>query len=283
MGWLRRLSRYGWALLLGGNLIAAVVVALVFSSIQAHTLASSTQAARPGSIPTFTDPPFESIYNIRPAVDTSHWVSWSLLDRRTGVQVGSDNWAQPSYLMSMIKPWIAADYFNSHPNPSPAVLDQLSSMILDSNDQVAYEYFGGQPSWDRLVVACGLTELAPKDWSWSLTEMSARDAVRYGECIYSGKATTLPWTLWIVDKMRHVRGEGDFGPRELFMIRGQVATKNGWYSWDGKWYVNCLAITDHWVISILQQFPYNGGALAVGIAQADPVCKSIASQVLRLA
>jgi hypothetical protein len=277
------MHRIKWSTLFGVNIFVAILVGYAFYVIQSHErsglMSSPSTSAR---TPNFVDLPFDLVYNTHPYVDTTHWVSWALLSRRTGVMAGSDNWAQPTYQMSMIKPWIAADYFNSHPSPSQAVLDQLSAMIEGSNDQVAYQYFSGQPSWDRLVKTCGLTELVPRDWSWSLTEMSARDAVRYGDCIYSGKTTSPEWTAWIVDKMRHVQGEGDFGPRELLVDRAQVATKNGWYNWEGKWYVNCLAITDRWVISILQQFPYAGGALSVGIAQADPVCKSIANQVLRL-
>lgn len=155
-------------------------------------------------------------------------------------------------------------------------------MILDSSDEVAYQYFGGQPSLDRMVKLCGLTDLVARGWSWSLTEMSARDAARLGECIYSGHAASPEWTAWIVDKMRHVRGQGDFGVRELFQDRTTVATKNGWYGWEGKWYVNCLAVTDQWVIAIEQQWPYNGGDLQYGINLANPVCKSVANQVLRL-
>jgi hypothetical protein len=276
------MRKYGWALLISANLFAAVLVAWMFSITQAqHPTGILTASSSSRSTPSRTDPPFETIYNVHPSVNTSHWVSWALLDRRSETMIGNENWAQPTFLMSMIKPWIAVDYLNSHPAPSQAVLDQLSAMILDSNDQVAYEYFGGQASWDRLVKTCGLTDFVPRGWSWSLAEMSARDAVRYGECLYAGKATTPEWTAWVVDKMRHVRGEGDFGPRELFAERTQVATKNGWYNWDGKWYVNCLAITDHWVMSVLQQWPYDGGDLSAGIAQADPVCNSIARQILR--
>lgn len=221
-------------------------------------------------------------YNLSPRIDSTHTVSWALMDLKTGLFAGSENWNKPQYLMSMIKPWIAADYFNQHPNPSSATLTQLASMIVDSNDQAAYQYFGGQKSFDRLIKTCGLTDLVVRSWSWSLTEMSARDAVRYGYCIYSGMATTDAWTTWIVDKMRHVRGDGDFGPRELFPDRTKIATKNGWYNYQGKWYVNCLAITDDWAIAVLQQWPYQGGDLLYGISLANPTCKSIASQLLRM-
>lgn len=241
----------------------------------------SPSATTPAPSP--TDPPFESIYNIRPDTsNTTHTVSWALIDRGSKIMVGSANWDQPQYVMSTIKPWIAADYFNQHPNPSQGDLNALALMILDSNDDVAYSYFGGQASLDRLIGMCKLTEMVERGWSWSLTEISARDTARMGECIYSGRATNPQWTAWIVDKMRHVRGQGDFGVRELFQDRTTVATKNGWYSWEGKWYINCLAITDKWVIAIEQQWPYSGGGLQYGIDLANPVCKSVANQVLRL-
>ncbi|HEY6021457.1 MAG TPA: hypothetical protein VIY48_16590 [Candidatus Paceibacterota bacterium] len=271
---------------IGLNIFVATLVGWAFSVSQnSHTVKSEFPKISDVLTPSklgFTDPTLESTYNIHPAVATDHWMSWSLLDRKSGVVIGSDNSSKPSYMMSTIKPWIAADYLNSHPSPSDSVLAQLSTMIVDSNDQVAYQYFGGQASLDRMAKTCGLTDVVERSWSWSLTEVSARDAVRLGECIYGGKATTAAWTAWIVDKMRHVQGLGDFGPRELFIERTQVATKNGWYDWEGKWYINCLSITDGWVISTIQQWPYTGGPLSVGIAQADPVCDSVAIQVLKL-
>jgi hypothetical protein len=274
------------ALLIAVNVVAAIVVGLVFDHIQGEEHPVAIMPA-PGSSatsqPSTPAPSPTPLYDLSPVITTTHWVSWAILDTKRGIFAGSANWDQPSYFMSMIKPWIAADYFNEQPSrPTSATLSQLASMIVDSNDQVAYQYFGGQPSLDRLVHTCGITDIVYRSWSWSLTEISARDAVRYGECIYSGKATSPEWTAWIVDKMRHVRGDGDFGPRELFPDRAMVATKNGWYFWEGKWYVNCLAVTDDWVISIIQEWPYAGGDLLYGIGLANPICKSVADQVLRL-
>jgi hypothetical protein len=301
-------------LFVGANLVIAVLVAQGFSAIENHQQ-QQTPAKMEAALRTYgpqTSPPFnpnldtqsspdssptpstststsppkkrpQPKYNLNPQIESSHTVSWAVLDMKTGLFAGSENWEKPQYLMSMIKPWIAADYFNQHTlRPTDDTLNQLASMIVDSNDQAAYKFFGGQASWDRLIKTCGLSELVPRSWSWSLTEMSARDAVRMGACIYLGMATTDQWTAWIVDKMQHVRGDGDFGPRELFQDRTKVATKNGWYYWQGKWYVNCLAVTDDWAIAILQQWPYQGGTLQFGINTANPVCKSIANQVLRL-
>lgn len=286
--WLKKakviLRRWGFVFLIVANVFVAIVVALVYSRVSGlPAMTSATPSSSPSefanSVPVIdTEPP----YNLSPEFTTTHVVSWAILDVKTGVFSGSENWNMPSFMLSTIKPWIAADYFNLHPNPSAAVLAQLSAMIVDSNDQVAYQYFTGQASWNRLVKACGLTDVVFRSWSWSLSEMSARDAVRFGGCIYSGKATSQKWTDWIVDKMRHVRGEGDFGIRELFQDRTQIATKNGWYNWEGKWYVNCLAVTSNWSISVIQQWPYAGGDLKYGVSLANPTCKIIASQVLKL-
>jgi hypothetical protein len=299
-------AKYGWMLFIGANLIIAVLVAEGFSTVENHGPPAPMEAAlrtygpqtsepfdpnldtqsppdtSPSPIPSQTKKP-QPKYNLNPRIDSNHTVEWAVLDMKTGLFAGSSNWDKPVYLMSMIKPWIVADYFNQHTQrPTDDTLNQLASMIVDSNDQAAYKYFSGQPSWDRLIRTCGLSELVPRSWSWSLTQMSARDAVRLGYCIYSGMATTPQWTAWIIDKMRHVRGDGDFGPRLLFQDRTIVATKNGWYNWQGKWYVNCLSITDDWAISTLQQWPYEGGTLQYGIGLANPICKSVADQVLRL-
>lgn len=316
----KKFGKYGWFIFLGVNLIVAVLVALGFSYVQdqnykprQQSSASSSSSSDPTLTPTpgvlgassdplldsqlnldppenidpvpvgsSPPPPLRTKFNLHPVINSSHWVSWAVLDMKTGTFAGSQNWNQPTYLMSMIKPWIAADYLNEHPNPSTSVLGDLSNMIVNSDDQAAYQYFGGQPSWDRFVHTCGITDIVYRSWSWSLTQISARDAVRYGYCVYSGKATNAKWTAWIVDKMRHVKGDGDFGPRLLFQDKTTVATKNGWYNWQGKWYVNCLAATDNWVISTLQQWPYTGGDLPYGISLANPICKSVANDVLRL-
>jgi hypothetical protein len=154
-------------------------------------------------------------------------------------------------------------------------------MITESDNRAAYDYFGGRASWDRLIKTCDLTDLSGRDLSWSLTGMSARDAVRYGDCILNGRAAG-QWTEWIVDKMRHVKGQGDFGPRALFGDRTIVATKNGWEHWNGQWYINCLASNGDWTIAVLQRWPDTGQGYDEAIKEAEPVCNSIAKQVLRL-
>ncbi len=281
-------KKYGWALLLAVNLVMAIVMAMVYARAGPVSVSPGpsiypvTQSTTASPAPAKTDLPLGKIYNLNPIVNVDHWVSWALIDIKSGAMAGSDNWAEPGYVMSMIKPWIVADYLNQHSRPDSWTLSRMSSMIVDSNDQAAYEYFAGKASLNRLVVTCGLTDLIGRGWSWSLTAMSARDAARMGYCIYNGHATSAKWTSWIVNKMRHVRGEGDFGPRSLFPDRTQLATKNGWYNWDGYWYVNCLTMNSSWIISTLQRWSNDGGSTKRNISKAESVCNSVASQVLKL-
>src|SRR5689334_5344137 len=184
--------------LLGLNVIIAVVVAMTFDHIQRNEagLNPSTTESQypeitetpyisnpynpnfdttsnnvPDPIHTTNSAPPKPKYNLNPRIDSSHTVEWAVLDMKTGLFAGSDNWSDPIYLMSIIKPWIAADWFNDHPNPNSTTLSQLSSMIVDSNDTYAYKYFQGQPSWDRFVKACGITDIVYRSWSWSLTQI----------------------------------------------------------------------------------------------------------------
>lgn len=287
-----KLKKHSWVSLTALNVLVAIGIGMTVDALQkppvdppVGTSATPTPSSSLATLgpPATSDPAIPlSQYDLSPQIQTSHWYSWALLDQSTGTVVGSENFNKPSYLGAVMKPWIAADYLNRHPNPSNFVLDELSTMIMDNNDEMAYKYFGEGSSLKRFVKACGITDIVYRNWSWSLTEISARDMVRYGACIYNGDATSDKWTDWIVDKMRNVRGDGDFGSRRLFQDRTQIATSNGWFFWEGKWYVNCLAVTSEWAISVVQQWPYSGGDLQYGIALANPNCKSITDQVLKL-
>src|SRR6185369_5783392 len=95
---------------------------------------------------------------------------------------------------------------------------ELDTMIRDSANEPARKYWdllGGYPTTDRMKAKCGVTELVVRPDAWTLTDLSARDAVRLGACIANGKAAGR-WTDWVLNNMRHVRGDGDFGPRKLF-------------------------------------------------------------------
>lgn len=181
------------------------------------------------------------------------WISWALLDLRTGDLSGSANQAEPTMTASMVKAWIVADYltrFGMH--------DDLSTIIRDSANEPAWEIYrqlGREDSIHRMISHCELTDSSPGE-DLSMTLMSARDTVRLGRCIASGTAAG-PWTGWLLDEMRAVRGTGDFGVRKVFAQSDRIAIKNGWETRAslGEWNVSCLAIADAWTMSVLTRYP----------------------------
>jgi len=144
---------------------------------------------------------------------------------------------------------------------------------------------GGSATIDRLISMCHLTDSASVPGRWGETIISARDAVRMGACIANGSAAGDTWTPWVLDMMRQVRGVGDFGIREaLPMGRSQIAIKNGWLlrDEDNEWHTNCLAISDTWVLSVLQRYP-SQGSYDMDFQHTADVCRNMASQVLKTA
>jgi hypothetical protein len=99
-----------------------------------------------------------------------------------------------------------------------------------------------------------------------------------GSCLADGRAAGAQWTPWIMDSMRHVRGEGDFGIGKAFPSGRQatIATTNGWAlrDQDGMWRANCLAISDTWVLAVMQRYPSNGDRIT-DLAHIDAVCKDV--------
>ncbi|GAA1826103.1 hypothetical protein GCM10009835_53460 [Planosporangium flavigriseum] len=204
------------------------------------------------------------------------WISWALLDRRTGTFVtGGD--AGTNSTESMVKAWIAADYLNGlgGKTPSPAETDLLRTMIRDSNDQAAETLYlrrGNDAVINRMISTCGLTDTRVYHGWWSLTQISARDAARLGDCIADGRATNARWTAWLLSEMRQIRGEGRFGIAE---VRPDTAVKNGWTKWsDGTWHVNCLGVTDRWTLSVLTRYP-----ASYGLAHGAEICRAVTRQV----
>ncbi|HEX5596286.1 MAG TPA: hypothetical protein VFX61_09760 [Micromonosporaceae bacterium] len=235
---------------------------------------------------------------------SGNFVSWALLDRESGKISGSKNIAATNSTESMIKVWFVADYLRQlgDKQPPAEMLKHGSAAIRDSDDDATnaiYRAAGGVQSIDRLITMCELTEtkkVIPPGQSgvwWSYTAMSARDAVRMGECVKSGKAAGPKWTKWVLDEMAKVRGTtaakdqqlrrggGRWGiidglPEEL-LAQGPVGIKNGWtmiYA-DMKWHINCLAVTDGWVLAVLMRYPHNKG-LDYGAA----VCRSVTEQLV---
>ena len=118
-------------------------------------------------------------------VDTEGFLSWALLDRRTGEIVGADNMTATSTTASMVKPWIAADYLRRaaerRETPSSARMHDLEIMIRDSDNGAAervYNLSGKTASIRRMIAVCELTESTAVPGYWSATRVSARDTVR---------------------------------------------------------------------------------------------------------
>jgi hypothetical protein len=227
--------------------------------------------------------PFRSAEVTATTLKTKGFVSWALLDRRTGEIVGSTNLAQRTTTMSMIKAWLAADSLRRNPSPSATRLRSLEIMIRDSNNEVADQLYTTS-SITRLVDVCDLQDSRPApNGRFGYTQISARDAVRMGACIADGRAAGTKWTPWVLDMMRKVRGVGDFGIREVMPAaqQPQIAIKNGWDSWseDNTFRTNCLAIGDTWVVSVMQRYPTQGDA-NLDLAHTKKICLEAARLLL---
>ncbi len=203
-----------------------------------------------------------------------NFFGWALLDRRTGQATGSANRETATNTTeSMLKVWIAAEYLRHTANPGAGALAELRKMIVDSDDNVAFNYYhaeGGDPTIRELVSVCGLTSTrSPGINEWSVTTMSPADAVRLGQCVANGTAAGPAWTGWLLKTMREVRGGvadqqrttggGRWGIIDALPPDMTAATsiKNGWTpQGDHNWHVNCLAIHPDWVLAVELRYPW---------------------------
>lgn len=246
----------------------------------AHTPAAAAVAAAP--VPPAGTPAGTPTPPV-PVLPAEAWISWAYRDAdghtATGAQPGT------SSAESMIKPGIAADFLHgleaAHREPTDAELNLLTRMIRDSDDQAAetlYRAAGGDKTIKRIVAGCELHDTGWSSGWWSKTEMSAADATRFGACIRDARLVSPRWTGWILEQMRQVRGEGRFGIIEARPADDgiPVAIKNGW-TWreDGKWHVNCLAVTDRWTLAVLTRYPSE-----LGLAAGADICRTVAVAVL---
>jgi len=207
------------------------------------------------------------------------WTAWALLDRRTGTIHGSANLAETNNTESMIKIWIASDDLRrldvSGTEPTATELATLSRMIRDSDDgaaQSVYQRNGADAVISRLIATCGLTDTSLHHQWWSYTQMSPRDAVRMGACVADGQAAGARWTPWVLNEMRHVRGEGRFGIVDA-LSPGEaqsVAIKNGWtlHYAEHEWNINCLAVET--------RFPAATGGLTHGAGICADTTRTVA-------
>jgi len=250
-------------------------------------------AADPTASPTPEPEPllFRSVPISTSLLKTKGFLSWALLDRRSGEVVGSSNMDKTSTTMSMIKAWLAADDLrlaaDDGRNPSSSRLHSLEIMIRDSDNNVAetlYQQNGRANIIKRMISICGLKDSKPAtNGRFGYTQVSARDAVLMGGCIAEGKAAGSKWTPWLLDMMRKVRGTGAFGIRYALppVMRQTVAIKNGWDQWseDRTYRTNCLAIGDTWVLSVLQRYPSTGN-YGLDFAHTRKVCEETARKLL---
>jgi hypothetical protein len=235
-------------------------------------------AARGGHARTSVPAPLRPDLSAPVSVETDGFLTWAVRDRHTGGVVGAGD--EVNTTESMIKVWIVADHLRRlaerGATPDEATLADASAAIRDSdNDATQRLYAAG--GYDRVVArmiaTCALpdTEISPGRWSETL--LSARDAVRLGECVAGGTAAGPVWTGWLLDEMRQVRGttadkdqraeDGFEGGRWGIIdglpgqLRDQVAIKNGWtrIGATDSWHLNCLAVTDDWVLAVLMRYP----------------------------
>ncbi|MCM0675963.1 hypothetical protein NCC78_14875 [Micromonospora phytophila] len=247
--------------------------------------ARATAAPRPSPSPAAEPLPFEA----RDLdLDIEGWYSWSVLDRRTGEIIGSDNMAETSTTASLIKAWIVADYLrraaDAGQTPSDAKLADATRIIRDSDNVRAEQFYntvGRSASIKRLLSMCKLTDSkVAADGGWSRTALSPRDTARMGQCIADGRAAGPKWTKWLISEMRLVRGTGDFGIRKAFPAaeRGTIAIKNGWVDRDKEqeMHINCLAIGDTWTMGVMVRYPIN-----MGYEYGMKNCQKITAALLR--
>ncbi|MEJ3743349.1 serine hydrolase [Actinomycetes bacterium KLBMP 9797] len=277
-----------WLLVLTYLTVAAAGVAALVTAVYTAADPPPRVAMRPParSVPTPPAPRTVALHTGPVYVDSAGFLSWALLDRRSGRISGSANRTAPSDTMSMVKSWIAADYLRRAAErgvtPSRQRMRELTIMIRDSDNgsaQTIFAELGRRASIERLIAICGLTDSHPYRTWWSNTTVSARDVVRIGACLADGRAAGPRWTRWLLDEMRQVRGAGDFGVRTALPDRlaARVAIKNGWLlrSGDGLWHISCLAIGEDWVLGVLARYP---GAL--GFGYGTQLCQDVGAQLI---
>ncbi|MFG3297736.1 hypothetical protein [Micromonospora chersina] len=229
----------------------------------------STRAA-PSPSPSLEPLPFEA--QDLDGLEIKGWYSWAVLDKRTGKIIGSANMNETSTTASMIKSWVVADYLRRSAEagrtPSDAKLEDATQIIRDSDNTRAQEFYesvGGSASIKRLISICKLTDSkVASDGGWSRTMLSPRDTARLGLCIDDGRAAGPKWTKWLLNEMRLVRGDGDFGIRKAFPAaeQKQIAIKNGWIDRqkEREYHVNCLAIGDTWTMGVMVKTPFSAAS-----------------------
>ncbi|MFV2019203.1 hypothetical protein [Micromonospora sp. LOL_023] len=294
------------ALVVAGVLVVPTASArLVGETVTNDGLSAAAPATTAATAAESPAPPATATLRAAPvSVSTDGFLSWALLDRTTGEIDGSENITETSSTESMIKIWIVGDYLREmgDQGPSAAEQQQASLAIRDSDDDAAnrlYYAAGGDVVLDRMIRMCGLQQtravIPPGERSiwWSYTQMSARDAVLLGECVKNGTAAGPRWTDWLLNEMTQVRGTTAESDQQLRSGGGRwgiidglpqsmrddqdIGLKNGWTMlWsDMSWHLNCLAVSDDWVLSVMTRYPGD-----YGLDHGAGLCRDVASQLV---
>ncbi|MFG2105908.1 serine hydrolase [Micromonospora chersina] len=290
--------------------VAVILVGLVLVSLRfvpgspfrptaaSHSPAAGTRSSttptdrntRPSPSPSPSLEPLPFVAQDLSDLNIKGWYSWSVLDKRTGAIIGSKNMGETSTTASLIKSWVVADYLRrsaeAGKTPSGAKLDDATQIIRDSDNTRAQEFYesvGGSASIKRLISICKLTDSkVASDGGWSRTMLSPRDTARLGLCIDDGRAAGPKWTKWLLNEMRLVRGDGDFGIRKAFPAdeQKQIAIKNGWIDRqkEREYHVNCLAIGDTWTMGVMVRTPFSA---ASSWQYGMDACEKITEALLR--
>ncbi len=178
----------------------------------------------------------------------------------------------------MIKFWLGGLYLRGHPQPSQAMLNQLSTMIRDTtttwrmtSSSASAAAFPSSPRWRRCA---GSRAPHPARLVVGLDVDQRPGRRRLAACLAEGRVADPQWTEWLLGQMRQVRGGGNFASVRLpRAIPSTIAIKNRWNIEDGVWYVNCLAIGDTWVLATESR----AGSFITG----RDVCVGVTEQLLR--
>jgi hypothetical protein len=286
------------AVLVGGAVFVTTIAAGTAEDGRAVTADERRPAPARGNAPRLAEPPAPAPdLSASVSVDIDGFLTWAARDRTTGEVVSSGH--EINSTESMIKVWVAADHLRraaeAGREPSPDSLTDASLAIRDSNNEATQRLYaagGYDEVVERMIDHCGLTDTEVVPGWWSRTMISAEDAVRLGECVADGTAAGPQWTDWLLEQMRQVQGttadkdqradEGFEGGRWGIIdglppeLRDDVAIKNGWtrIGETDSWHLNCLAVTDDWVLAVLMRYPA-GYSLDYG---ADR-CAGVASQL----
>jgi hypothetical protein len=260
-------------------------------------LATARSAVRSRTLPQLLAPAGRPTSGLAPLpvkateikISQSGWYSWALLDTRTGELSGPADRDQVSTTASLIKSWIGADFLRRTAEegrqPSADDKEQIETMIRDSDNEAADALFttiGREDSTRRMISICGLADsTVAADGGWSNTLMSPADITRLGACMADGRAAG-PWTTYLLDQLRSVRDEGDFGIRKAFPEDQQktIATKNGWVDREElqEYHVSCMAIGTGWVVGVMARYE-----IANGYAYGAKICELVGQELRKAA